>query len=175
MKIAQDQLVQLNRTFKRIFTLPISRLTIFELQNAINQDLNVSPECKSALYESLLTGEIKDSLKKANHGPELPNLINEFALNFKMAREVTERGEFMNIFSCDFIQQGEQVYFVNRMRRIDGTEYHFLSVPEINIRLAHMFINRLRDLKKAAGNVSLDPILKEELSSLRKDVKELLD
>lgn len=176
MKVAQDKIDLLRRSFRRIFALPISRLTIRETQNAIGQTLPTqSEEIKKNLYESLLTGQLNGDLKKEKNSTDLADLIDEFAFHFKMAREVADMGEYMNSFSCDFAQQGKQIYFINRMRRIDGEEYHFLSAPETNVRLAHMFINRLSDLKKAVGNVPFEPRFKEELTSLKKAIDTLLN
>lgn len=174
MKITDEQYDQLTRSFRRIFALPISRLTIRELQNAINQILLGNIETSKTLYESLITGEVKDTLKKAGNQSDLSTLVGDFTYQFKIAREVAEMGEFMNSFSCDFIKQGEQIYFVNRMRRIDGQEYYFLSAPDTNVRLAHMFVNRLSDLKKANQNKPLEGRLVEELSQLKKDLETLL-
>lgn len=55
-------------------------------------------------------------------------------------------------------------------------EYQFLSAPEINILLGRMFINRLRDLKKAIGAKAhqMDPSVPEELKQLKKDIYDLL-
>lgn len=174
MKISEDQYSQLSRSFRRIFALPISRLTIRELQNAINQALPENAETSKTLYESLITGDLKDGIKKSGGHSDLASLVEDYTYQFKIAREVAEMGEFMNSFSCDFLQQGNQVYFMNRMRRIDGEEYYFLSAPETNIRLAHMFINRLRDLKKSVGNTPLDPRLIAELNTLKTDVESLI-
>ena len=174
MKLSETQVEQLNRSFKRIFALPISRLTIRELQNAITQALQSNVEGSKALYESLLTGELKTPFKEDANGNGLSTLIEDFSSHVKIAREVAEMGEFMNSFSCDFLEQGKQYFFINRLRRIDGSEYYFLSAPETNIRLAHMFINRLRDLKKAVGDLPLDPKLKEELNSIKQDIEALL-
>lgn len=178
MKVSEEQLEQLNRAFRRIFALPISGMTIRELQNAINLSMPSDGEATKALYESLLTGELKENLKKGANATDLANLVDDFAFQFRIAREVAESGEFMNIFSCDFAQQGNNIYFVNRMRRIDGQEYHFLSAPETNVRLAHMFINRLTDLKKAidkkSGSAPLTPHIKEELTTLKNDIEALL-
>lgn len=174
MKVSEEQIEQLSRSFRRIFALPISRLTIRELQNAINTALPGNIDITKAIYESLLAGELKESLKKGNNTQDLTNFVEDFTSHVRIAREVAEMGEFMNSFSCDFLQQGNQVYFVNRMRRIDGQEYYFLSAPETNIRLAHMFINRLRDLKKQVGNLPLDARLREELDTLKKDTEALL-
>lgn len=174
MKLSEMQVEQLSRSFKRIFALPISRLTIRELQNAITQALPGNADGSKALYESLLTGDLKDALREGGNGEGLTNLIDDYSPHVKIAREVAEMGEFMNSFSCDFLEQNKQYFFINRMRRIDGNEYYFLSAPETNIRLSHMFINRLRDLKKAVGNLPLDAKLKEELSSIQRDIEDLL-
>ncbi len=173
--ITEQQVEQLNRSFKRIFALPISRMTLRELQNALSTTLP-KPEEHQGLYASLLNGELQDHFKKNGDISELMDLINTYSTPTRMAREVAEMGEFMNSFSCDFLQQGNNVFFVNRMRRIDGQEYQFLSAPEINIRLGRMFINRLRDLKKAVGAKALqmDPSVTEELKQLKKDIDDLL-
>lgn len=174
MKISDIELEQLHRSFKRVFALPISRLTIRELQNALTQSLNSNIELSKAIYESLLFGELNPTLKDFDNRKEIKAFIDDFSPHVKIAREIAEMGEFMNSFSCDFLEQGKQFFFINRMRRIDGTEYYFLSAPETNIRLAHMFINRLRDLKKQVGNLPLDPKLKEELNNIKNDIETLL-
>lgn len=174
MKISDVELEQLNRSFKRVFALPISRLTIRELQNALTQSLNSNIDLSKALYESLLNGELNTALKSYENRKEIGSFIDDYSPHVKIAREVAEMGEFMNSFSCDFLEQNKQFFFVNRLRRIDGTEYYFLSAPETNIRLAHMFINRLRDLKKQVGNLPLDPKLKDELNLIKTDIETLM-
>lgn len=173
MKVSETQLEQLNRSIKRIFALPISRLTIRELQNAITQALPGNIDATKAVYEALLSGELTAALKDGD-SEGISNLIEQYSPHVKIAREVAEMGEFMNSFSCDFIEQGKQFFFVNRLRRIDGSEYYFLSAPETNIRLSHMFIHRLGDLKKAVGDLPLDPKLKEELASIKQEIETLL-
>jgi hypothetical protein len=168
------QLEQLHRSLKRIFALPIARLSLREVQNAITTIFPGKQDLCNALYNSLLTGKVSDILSE-NGSPELKNLIDTYSSQVGFAREIAEMGDFMNIFNCDFFQQGNQVFFTNRMRRIDGEEYYFLSAPETNIRLAHMFINRLRDLKRQAGkDVKFDARLKEELEGIIADTQELL-
>lgn len=169
--VLDEQIEQLDRSFKRIFALPISRLTLRELQNAISTSIP-KQEVSTAVYNSLLSGELDDSLKQREIS-ELLRLIDSYSSHIRIAREVAEMGEFLNSFSCDFLQQNNQVFFINRMRRIDGQEYHFLSAPDINIRLARMFINRLRDLKRNA-NIRLESGLKDELRKLQTDIDALL-
>lgn len=172
--IPEEQLEQLSRMLKRIFSLPTARLTLREVQNAVTTAFPGKPDLCNAIYNSLLTGKLSDLLQE-ERDPDLENLIDIYSPQVRFAREIAEMGDFMNIFSCDFMQQGNQVFFSNRMRRIDGQEYHFLSAPETNVRLAHMFINRLRDLKKqAGGTINFDPRLKEELAGIVADTEELL-
>lgn len=171
--ISEEQMEVLNRYFKRIFALPISRMTVLEIQNALNEALPGKVETAKSIYESLMTGEPQGEVKN-NPETDLSTFIENYSPNVRIAREVAERGEFMNSFSCDFFQQQNQIYFINRMRRVDGVEYHFLSAPETNIRLAHMFINRLRDLKKAAGGAQFEARLIEELQNIKKDTEALL-
>lgn len=172
--IQEEQLEKLNRTFKRLFALPISRMTLKELQNALYETFPGNPDMAQAIYNSLLTGEIQNTIKDDNN-TDLVQFIDTYSSNVLIAKEVAELGEFLNSFGCDFMQQGNQVLFMNRMRRIDGQEYHFMSAPDTNIRLAHMFINRLRDLKKSAGSrLQLNAALKEELKKIIVDVEDLL-
>ena len=175
--LTEMQLKSLSRNFMRIFALPISRLTILEVRNALNEAL---PEDKDkdkvkSIYESLLNGNTPNNNKENNNGNnDLEYFLEKYSPHVRFAREVAERGEFMNTFNCEFLQQGNQVYFVNRMRRLDGKEYYFLSAPETNVRLAHMFINRLRDLKKTVG-VKFDQSLLKEIESIKNDADSLLN
>lgn len=168
--VTEEQVQQLQLLFKRVFALPISKMTLREVQNAVATAFPSHGEISKALFESLMTGESSKELGT----DKFKKLIEEYSAQVRFAKEVYEFGEFMNIFSCEFLQQGNKVFFVNRMRRIDGEEYQFLSAPDTNIRLAHMFINRLRDLKRQAGNVTLDDHLVGELQGIKTDIDDLL-
>lgn len=171
--ISEEQIEQLSRSFKRIFAFPLCRLTTVEVQNAIKEAFPNKIDTVRALYESFLTGEVNDLLK-TGETTDLQTLIDEYSPIIRIAKEVAEAGEFLNTFSCDFLQQGNQVFFVNRMRRVDGQEFHFLTAPETSIRLAHMFIDRLRNLKQSGGDLRLDQSVEEELKSIQKDINTIL-
>jgi hypothetical protein len=173
MKVSKEQIEQLKRSFIRIFSLPVARMTIRELQDALKGILQGNPEASKAIYESLLAGALKGDFEEETKD-DLNSFIEKFTLQFCLAKDVNEFGEFMNSFSCDFLQQGNQLFFVNRMRRLDGQEYHFHSAPETNIRLAHMFISRLQDLKKSVSGVTLDQRLIDELSQIKSSIDSIL-
>lgn len=174
MKVLEVQIEQLNRSFKRIFSLPISRMTIRELQDAISAAMQGHQDASKSIYDSLLQGELLEGFNPDIRS-DIQSLIDTYSFQARLARDVAEYGEFLNSFTCDFLQQANQVYFINRMRRLDGQEYHFLSAPENNIRLAHMFITRLQELKKAATNgLTLDPRLLDELAKIKATIDSLL-
>jgi hypothetical protein len=173
MNVSEEQIEQLQRTMKRIFALPTASMTFKEIQNAIGQVFPGKKAEPEAVLNSLLTEEIQPMLKNGDTSL-LEDFIQNYAASVRFAKEVAEFGEFMNIFSCDFAQQGNQVFFMNRMRRVDGAEYRFMTRPDVNIRLAHMFINRLRDLKNSI-KMPLDPSLIEELNSIKRDIETLLN
>src|SRR5436190_11448544 len=133
--ITKEELDQLNNTLLRVFSLPMSRLTLREVQNAISTSVPGNIDIGNKIYNSFLTGNIPNEFDDEE---QFADLVNKYSVQVRIAKEVAELGEFMNIFSCDFVTQGNQVYFDNRMRRLDGQEYHFLSAPDTNIRLAHM-------------------------------------
>lgn len=172
MNISEEQIEHLQRSFKRIFALPLASMTFREVQNALTQVFPGKKEEPEAILNSLLSEEIQPVLKNGDTAL-LEDLVQTFSTPVRFAKEVADYGEFMNIFSCDFVQQGNQVFFMNRMRRIDGNEYRFLTQPEVNIRLAHMFISRLSDLKKAV-NLPLDFKLRDELTSIKDQIENLL-
>ncbi|MBA2369227.1 MAG: DUF5414 family protein [Candidatus Protochlamydia sp.] len=174
--MSQSQLELMEKTFKRIFAMPISKMTLREVQDAIRNIFKEDANSTNSVYASLLSGEIDTKLSSNGQLKELEKIIENYSPSVRLAKEVAEMGEFMNSFSCDFIQQGNQVFFGNRMRRLDGQEYYFLSAPETNIRLAHMFINRLRDLKKASqGTLNIDQNLRNELDSIKADIDLFLE
>jgi len=171
--VSEENLEKLNRSLRRIFSFPISRMTIREVQNALNDIFPGNQETVKAVYEALLFGEIKEPLMDDDTN-EFSKFIDQYSPSVGIAREVAEAGEFLNTFTCDFLQQGNQVFFVNRMKRMDGQEYYFQSSPDTNIRLARLFVSRLRDLKIAIGGGTLNDKLKEELSAIINQIQELL-
>ena len=66
----------------------------------------------------------------------------------RLAKEVFERGEFVNIITSDLVTQEEQFAFVNRLRRIDGEEFVFMSDPQNTVHLVTHFVGRLYELEK---------------------------
>jgi hypothetical protein len=158
---------------KRIFAMKVTRSTFRELQNVIltcaNQDKNLA----NFLFETLMTAEIKPGTLNEKQKEIFEEIIKDFTIPCRLAKEVYERGEFVNMITSDLVAQQEEIAFLNRMRRIDGEEFLFLADPQNMIHLLQHFVGRLYEIDKApAGKGKLDKH-KKELSLIAERIKQL--
>lgn len=135
-----DQSNQINQSLTRIFALPITRSTYREIQNAIYRATSGSREKTQFLLELLFKSDpIKDDVV-------LNEIIQAFGVKTKLARDVMERGDFISLVTSDITQSGEKRFLVNRLRRIDGDEYQFLTDSESTLHLIEHFVGRIEEL-----------------------------
>lgn len=162
--VLDDKTVMLfEGNLKRIFAMKISRSTFRELQNVILSCADQNKEIANFLFESLMTGQIKQPLPNEKHREILEEAIKDFTIPARLAKEVFERGEFVNIITSDLVSQQDQYAFLNRIRRIDGEEFVFLSDPQNTFHLLQHFAGRIVELEKT-------PKGKEELVKFKKEI-----
>ena len=159
---------------KRIFAMKISRSTFRELQNVILSCANQDKEVANFLFETLMTGQIKPEVPQKQR-PILEEVIKHFTIPARLAKEVYERGEFVSIITSDLVSQQEDHAFLNRIRRIDGEEFIFLSDPQNTLHLLQHFVGRLHELKQATDGKAKVAKFKSELTVLRERIKQLID
>lgn len=172
--ILDDRVVMLfEGNLRRIFAMKITRSTFRELQNVILNCANQDKDIANFLFETLLTGQIKQPLNNEKQREILEEIIKQFTIPARLAKEVHERGEFVNIITSDLVSQQDQYAFLNRVRRIDGEEFVFLSDPQNTFNLLQHFAGRLIELEKAPrGKDQLDKF-KRELSLVAERLKQL--
>lgn len=172
--VLDDRMMMLfEGNMKRIFAMKITRSTFRELQNVILNCANQDKEIANFLFETLLTGQIKGMIPNEKHREILEEVIKDFTIPARLAKEVFERGEFVNIITSDLVSHEEQVAFLNRLRRIDGEEFVFMSDPQNTMHLVNHFIGRLFELSKHnKGKEELDKF-KKELGVLGERLKQL--
>ena len=172
--VLDDRMMMLfEGNMKRIFAMKISRSTFREIQNVILNCVNQNKEIANFLFETLLTGQIKGEIPNEKHREMLDEIIKDFTIPARLAKEVHERGEFVNIITSDLVNQEEHFAFLNRIRRIDGEEFVFMSDPQNTVHLVHHFITRLYELEKnpkAKGGLDT---FKKELAMLGERLKQL--
>jgi hypothetical protein len=169
--LEESALARIRSSLQRIFTMKITRSTFREVQNAVISSAGDDKELVNDLFESFLSGNPKDGLAKGKGLTALNSLLEDYSIPVRLSKEVHERGEFVNIITSDTLTQGGKIAFLNRIRRIDGEEFHFVTDPESSIHLLNHFIGRLQELDKSDQTKE---ILEEHKDDLIK-VKERLE
>jgi len=169
-KVALDDRVIMlfEGNMKRIFAMKITRSTFRELQNVILNCANQDKDLANFLFETLLTGQIKATVPNEKHREILEDVIKSFTIPARLAKEVYERGEFVNIITSDLVSQQDQNAFLNRLRRIDGEEFIFMSDTQNTVHLVQHFVGRLYELEN-------NPNAKEELTKFKKELGLIAD
>ncbi len=174
-KVALDDqlLMVLEGNLKRIFAMKITRSTFRELQNVIFSCAGQNRDLATFLFETLLSGQAKPAPTNERHKAILDELVREFTIPARLAKEVFERGEFISMVTSDAITQQDEIALFNRLRRIDGEEFAFLSDTENTVHLLHHFVGRLFELEKnPSGKKQLEKH-KKELGVLAERLKQL--
>lgn len=169
--IDAKKLKQMDLAFQRILILPVTRSTFRQMQNVIFQTVEGSREEAGTLLEALLTNQ-----KKAGQTPDTPlqEFLDRYSVPVSVAREVAERGEFVSLVTSDIINHPQMPIFGNRIRRVDGKEFDFISDAESCLQLMQHFSTRLQEMDKAEKTKNVLKGLKSELQTLKKRVEELI-
>ncbi len=133
---------------QRIFAMKVSHSTFRELQNVILSCTNQDKPTANFLFETLMTGQIKENVGNEKQRELLEAIVKDFTVPARLAKEVHERGEFVSIITSDLAVQNEQTAFVHRIRRIDGEEFVFMADPQNTIHLLQHFVGRLYEMEK---------------------------
>lgn len=161
-------LILFDGNLKRIFAMKITHSTFRELQNVILSCANQDKNLANFLFETLMMGQIKEGSCNEKQKEILDNIISNFTIPARLAKEIYERGEFVSIITSDLAQQQDQVAFVHRIRRIDGDEFTFLADAQNTLHLLQHFVGRLYELDK-------HPKGKEQLSKFKNDLSFIAD
>lgn len=156
----KEQLTNFRAILKGIFALKVGRSTFREVQNAAMQAFGGNEQLARDVFECLMTGKIKTNIVNEDTKRPLQSVIDDFGVPLRLAREVAERGEFISVISSDALPQNETTFFLNRLRRIDGEEFHFLTDVQSTTHLLGHLIERMGEVAKTKEG--RDAISKEE-------------
>ena len=163
-KFDLDQLKKLSQLLQRIFSLKVSRSTFREVQNVLVQAAQGDKEIANEIYKSLSTGAPPEFLENDEEVQEFQSLIDSYAVPVRLAREVTERAEYIGIITSDMVTHGDMPAFLNRIRRIDGEEFSFITDVDSTMQLLHHFLTRM-------GDMASDESANQVISSRKKQLE----
>lgn len=139
-----NQITLLDTALQRIFAMPLTKSTYREIQNALFKLTNGSKEKSNYILETLYRGQPLNDDKK--------NPINELVKSFhvltKLSKEILETGEFISIITSDITNPNNRTFLINRIRKVDGEEFQFITDIDSTLHLAEHFLARLDEIKK---------------------------
>ena len=154
----------LGEQFQRIFTLPLTRSTFRELQNAISVAAQGDQENSDRFLRALLEGKDPDTKVM---DMKVHEFIHQFSIPSRVAKEVHDRGEALSMMTSDMVMKGDSVLFSTRIRRIDGGDFHFVTDAEGFLQVLQHYIARFRDASRTEVGQKMLENQKESLKKIR--------
>ncbi len=155
----------LSTIFKRIFSMPITRLTFREIQSAILTAAEGDKEQSKIFLENLLSGtQEAHGAENSSRSPAFNQLIKDYGVSIWVAKDIFEKADFINFISSDIHNQPNRIYFTHALRKVDGKEFEFLTDTASTIQLMQHFTNRVFELSKTENRL---------LASYRKELNQL--
>ena len=145
----EETLTKIKNALKRTLALKMTRSTYWEIQNIVLTALDGDKEKATQLLDSLLIGQPRGKLATGAQLDQLNSIINEFCIPLRVAKDVFERAEFLNTIASDIMAHQNRPVFVNRVRRIDGEEFQFMTDTESCLQLMKHMVGRMNELKKS--------------------------
>ncbi len=159
---------------KRIFSMRITRSTFREIQN----EINIAVKFKETLAQQVLTAFLDEStsgIKFAGKGfNPFKQLISDFSIQIQVAKNIHEKGEFVNFITSDTLNRQQNVTFFNRIRRIDGLEYEFATDPGTTLQLMQHFLDKIKEIASLKVDKNTQYDMKRQLEFISNQIDNLI-
>lgn len=170
----EKKLGQLDKAFERVFAFNVTRSTFRQIQNVIFALAEGDKEVATAILEALLIGEVKSDAHKSINNNGFKRFLENYSVRTQVAKDVLERGEFINLVTSDILQNPQNIVFANRIRRIDGEELQFITDTESTMQLVNHFLNRIQEVDKAEPSRNVVNGITGDLKAIKSKIDELL-
>lgn len=170
----EKKMSQLDKAFERVFAFNVTRSTFRQIQNVIFALAEGDKDLAKAILEALLTGEVKSEAHKSINNNSFKKFLETYSVRTQVAKDVLERGEFINLVTSDILQNPQNIVFANRIRRIDGEELQFITDTESTMQLVNHFLNRIQEVDKAEPSRKVVNGITGDLKTIKNKIDELL-
>ena len=147
LEIDNNTFLLLEGNLKRIFATPIGYTTFREFQNVVFNCSQGQQELANFLFEMLINGKLLQELP-AGQKQSAQSLIVQFMMLIRVAKDIHERGEFINFITSDMLAQQERCVFLNRLARVDGQEFLLMTDVQNTCHLIRHLLSRLLEAQK---------------------------
>ena len=166
-------LIDLKNRIEKSLSMPITRCTYKELQNAMLVAAQGDQNTFVKLMETLLTKKILLNLD-ADSEDIIQEIIDRYGVGIFTSKEVHDKPDFINLLTSDLIQQQKTLFFSNIIRRVDGKYLDFVCDIDSLFHIIEHFTARLEEAQKR--DIDLAPYadklekLEERLKALKETI-----
>lgn len=171
--IDNEKFNNIRNAMERIFCLPINRSTYREIHNAFFSIFDGNVDNANALMETLLSRNATSDKAKNFPKDRLKELIDNYSMSLWVAKDVFEKGDFINIITSDLIPSPQQPVFAHRIKRIDGQEFQFITDLESTLHLFRHFLTRIHEIQKNPNGKKVLADFKPEIDKLKQEFNTL--
>jgi uncharacterized membrane-anchored protein YjiN (DUF445 family) len=157
------------------FQKALQRIFMLKVQNAAVAATEGNKEAAQHLFQTVVKGTSEQGDLDDITYQALQETVKNYSVPISLSRDVSEKGEFINLVTSDTLRQGESFAFLNRIRRVDGEDFQFISDLDGSLHLMMHFGSRLQELKTAEGGKELLASKTKALSVVRDQINALLD
>lgn len=166
-------LLLIKEQLQRLFALNITRSTFREVQNIVLA--HTSSTLQEKIYSSFLSGKADSKCIDKNNRTLFEEVIQHFYPLIQIAKDVYEKGEFVNFITSDTLNRNGSITFFNRIRRIDGKEFDFATDTSTSLQLLHHFLRKVRELPNLKSTKKQKESLQKNLLAIREEIERTLD
>lgn len=141
------QLVRMH--LQRIFAFSVTRSTFREIQNVALAASEGDTDVANKILEAFFTGQIKEDLVSEKTRDLLEQILDEYSMLVRLSKEVQDRGDVVSLIVSDPIEQKDAIGFIHRLKKVDGTEFSFVTDPNSTVSLLHHFISRIEEMDQS--------------------------
>ena len=147
---------------QRAFSLPMRKSTVRQIQNGLMQICSGNTDLVNKVLASLLLGKLEKEVVEEKGEAAFKELFELFTIQIRLAKEVNEKGDFINIITSDAVKQEKDLLFMNTIRKVDGEEFQFITDLPSMLHLVGHLCNRMLDAgKEGEDKKALEPYQNE--------------
>jgi hypothetical protein len=165
--IERNKMEVLEQQFQRIFTLPVTRTTYRELQNAILTAFDGNSERANKFLNHLVLNEVEY--------PEMEDFVKHYSIPLRVSKQVQDSGEVLSMISTDVSMQNCNMIFSAHIRRVDGGEFSFITDITGFLQIAEHILNRTESVGANPAGKAMITSLHSRLDEMKKTVERLCE
>lgn len=166
----EQQVQLLKAMLQRVFALPVKKSSIRQIQNGLFQICEGDKDLINKTLSALMLGKMEKGVADGKAEEAFKGILSNFSVLVRMAKEISDKGDFINIITSDALKQKEDILFMNTIRKVDGEEFHYITDINSTLHFIGHLCNRLLEATEQANQKKAIENYEKELKTLSKAI-----